>query len=316
MRKFKTIAFSLLIVASLLSTIFVVPASGATGSFGFTNLSLNNTINDVSYFGQSFTPTDNIYVTSANLWIQFGGYSGTQNTRVAIRSAINGSNLGESTDTAVGTSFGWYTFNFSTPVNLTNGTTYYLVISSTGGDLCYIYRSFGDPYAGGQRLTGSGSPTGYITDTGDIAFEIFYFTNSPPNVTNAHPSVGTLWPANNKFVDVNILGVTDPDGDTVTITINSITSDEPTGTIEGAGGKANAPDAIIGTGGNFQLRAERSGLGDGRVYIINFTANDGKGGVTPGSVKVGVPHDVNGTAVDSRGVGDVPSAGYDATVFN
>lgn len=50
--------------------------------------------------------------------------------------------------------------------------------------------------------------------------------NSPPDVSGAHPSIEYLWPANHKFVDVTIEGVTDPDGDEVSITITGITSDE------------------------------------------------------------------------------------------
>jgi len=35
--------------------------------------------------------------------------------------------------------------------------------------------------------------------------------------------------------------------------------------------------------------AERSGNGNGGVYRVNFTANDGQGSVCAGFVKVGVP---------------------------
>lgn len=135
--------------------------------------------------------------------------------------------------------------------------------------------------------------------------------NSPPDCSNAAASAATLWPPNNKYVGVDILGVTDPDaGDVVTIQIDSVTSDEPTATIEGAGGKVNAPDAEIVDGDTVKLRAERSGTGDGRVYIIYFTATDKAGATCTGSVSVSVPHDVNDIAIDSRGTS------YDATVNN
>lgn len=38
------------------------------------------------------------------------------------------------------------------------------------------------------------------------------------------------------------------------------------------------------------LRAERAGTGNGRVYVVHFTASDGQGGNCSGTVKVGVPH--------------------------
>jgi len=119
----------------------------------------------------------------------------------------------------------------------------------------------------------------------------------PPDVSDAHPSIECLWPPNHKFVDITIEGVTDPDGDAVTITITRITSDEPTATIDGAGGEVHAPDAAgVGTE-TACVRAERSGTGDGRVYEITFVARDGKGGETEGSVFVKVPHDESGDCV-------------------
>jgi hypothetical protein len=48
------------------------------------------------------------------------------------------------------------------------------------------------------------------------------------------------------------------------------------------------------------VRAERrgNGNGNGRVYTIYFTATDGRGGSTPGQVKVRVPKRLNSPAVD------------------
>lgn len=138
--------------------------------------------------------------------------------------------------------------------------------------------------------------------------------NQPPDITDAHPSIDCLWPPNHKFVDITIEGVTDPDGDNVTITIIGITSDEPTSDIDGAGGAGKAPDAdpaCIGTP-IARVRAERSGTGNGRVYEITFVASDGNGGETEGTVKVCVPHDVRkGTciAIDDGQI-------YDATTIN
>jgi uncharacterized repeat protein (TIGR01451 family) len=138
-------------------------------------------------------------------------------------------------------------------------------------------------------------------------------TNQPPDITDAHPSIKCIWPPNHKFVDITIEGVTDPDGDIITITITGITSDEPTSSIDGAGGTKKAPDAdpnCIGTS-IARVRAERSGTGNGRVYEITFIASDGNGGEIEGSVKVCVPHDMKGTCncVDDGQM-------YDATAIN
>jgi len=94
--------------------------------------------------------------------------------------------------------------------------------------------------------------------------------------------------------------VTDSDvGDTIAIEINSIMSDEKTATQKGAGGVTKVPDASVATDKKTALvRAERSGVGNGRVYHIGFTASDGRGGTCQGTVKVAVPHSINKKAVD------------------
>jgi hypothetical protein len=100
--------------------------------------------------------------------------------------------------------------------------------------------------------------------------------------------------------------VTDPDGDPVSVIITSITQDEPLNS-EGSGN--TCPDATgIGTA-TASLRAEREGNGDGRVYQITFSADDGRGGRCTGTVTVCVPHDQGqgracldqGPLVDSTG---------------
>ncbi|MBI4654694.1 MAG: Ig-like domain-containing protein [Nitrospirae bacterium] len=133
--------------------------------------------------------------------------------------------------------------------------------------------------------------------------------NQPPDVSKAAPTISCIWPPNHKFVDVGIVGVTDPDGDPVIITITTITSDEPTATIKGAGGITHAPDAMgVGTS-TANLKAERSGLGNGRVYEISFIANDGKGGKSEGKVQVRVPHDIRMKTCNAIDDGQI----YDAT---
>ncbi|MGE0826880.1 MAG: DUF4215 domain-containing protein [Candidatus Binatia bacterium] len=117
--------------------------------------------------------------------------------------------------------------------------------------------------------------------------------NNPPDCSQAIGGV-ILWPPNHKFVDISITGVTDPDGDTVKITATSVFQDElvkETGT----GSGNTSPDANLSP---LQVRAERNGNpktpGNGRVYHINFTADDGRGGSCAGEVLVCVPHDQGG----------------------
>lgn len=108
--------------------------------------------------------------------------------------------------------------------------------------------------------------------------------NLPPDCTNAVPSIDTLSPPTHKYSAVELLGITDPDGDPLTVTINAIFQDEVV-----AGPGNFSPDASgVGTSAAF-VRAEREGGGNGRVYHINFTAEDGNGGICSGEVLVSVP---------------------------
>lgn len=89
------------------------------------------------------------------------------------------------------------------------------------------------------------------------------------------------------MVKTFILGVVDPDGDPLTITVTSIKQDEPPKVSE----SDLCPDAQ-GLGRSTPLlRAQRLGVGDGRVYHVAFTASDGKGGTCNGTVTVCVPNE-------------------------
>ena len=122
--------------------------------------------------------------------------------------------------------------------------------------------------------------------------------NHNPVCTAASSGLGDLWPPNHKLVRGQVADVTDPDGDPVALTITGITQDEP---VNGAADGNTSPDATVGSNGAFQVRAERSGLGDGRVYAIAFSASDGEGGSCSDTLLVGVPHDQGGgsTPIDS-----------------
>ena len=120
----------------------------------------------------------------------------------------------------------------------------------------------------------------------------YFLFNQPPDCSSAVPSITEIWPANHKMASVNILGVTDPDGDSIGIVITHITQDEP---VNGLGDAHTLPDGAGVGAKTAQVRAERvetpDAPGDGRMYHIHFEVSDGKGGVCSGLVNVGVPHD-------------------------
>jgi hypothetical protein len=152
-------------------------------------------------------------------------------------------------------------------------------------------------------LDGAGQPHISYYDMEAEAL-VYASRNQPPVCSDAMPSNNTIWPPNHEFVPIDVLGVTDPDGDDVTITIDSIFQDEP---VDGRGDGNTSPDGQgIGTS-TAEVRAERAGSGDGRVYHITFAARDGQGGICTGEILVGVPHDMRHSPVDGGPL-------YDSTV--
>jgi hypothetical protein len=126
------------------------------------------------------------------------------------------------------------------------------------------------------------------TGESPVLFDLTIESNEPPDCSTAYAAPTLLWSPNHRFVPISILGVTDPDGDTLAITIDSIWQDEA---VNARGSGNTAPDGR-GVGTSIaEVRAERVGGGNGRVYHIGFTADDGNGGVCNGAVQVGVPHD-------------------------
>lgn len=133
------------------------------------------------------------------------------------------------------------------------------------------------------------------------------YTASPTNgtltITNAAPvctlvpSIGSIWPANHKLVSVSASGATDVDGGPLAYTVIAIFQDEPTNST----GDGNTAIDGFGVGtSTAQVRAERTGGGNGRVYHVTFEVTDELGLSCQATVKVGVPHDQgkNSAAVD------------------
>ncbi|MBY0497811.1 MAG: Ig-like domain-containing protein [Cyanobacteria bacterium] len=108
----------------------------------------------------------------------------------------------------------------------------------------------------------------------------------PPTISvRLSPTI--LWPANNKLVNVNATIVaTSPNGHATTVTLVSITSSDPDET-------GDIKKATVGTDDRaFQLRAEKSPHGPGRIYTVTYRATDSVTGLsTTVSRMVLVPHD-------------------------
>jgi len=129
----------------------------------------------------------------------------------------------------------------------------------------------------------------------------FYFiwTVIPENqqhiCDNAFPNINELWPPNHDIRTINILGINNDDDDNYSISITKVLQDEPTQINPGD----KSPDAAIINHDLVQLRAERDGNGDGRVYHIQFTVSGHNRDICSGEVLVSVPHDIDKDAIDS-----------------
>lgn len=107
-------------------------------------------------------------------------------------------------------------------------------------------------------------------------------TNALPDCSAATANPSLLWPPDRRLRTVAVRGVTDPDGEPVTLAVTRITQDELLS-------KLGQPDATgIGTA-RPMVRADRMDTGDGRVYHLTFTARDPSGAACTGRVTVCVP---------------------------
>lgn len=101
-----------------------------------------------------------------------------------------------------------------------------------------------------------------------------------------------LWPANHKMVTVTAgtYGVIDPISGIQSIVLKSITSNEPDDGLGDGDTSQDIQNADFDTPDYvFDLRAERSGNGGGRVYTITYVATDYAGNVKTVTLTVTVP---------------------------
>jgi len=100
-----------------------------------------------------------------------------------------------------------------------------------------------------------------------------------------------LWPPNHKYHEIDVhdcIKTVDECDPNWSVKITKVTSDEPD---QGQGDGNTTNDIKCGDRDTVELRAERSGNQDGRVYWIWFLAKDSKHNWAEYKCKVIVPHD-------------------------
>jgi hypothetical protein len=127
-------------------------------------------------------------------------------------------------------------------------------------------------------------------NVGTDAQAVTIVDTTPPTFTlSVEPAV--LWPPNHKLVSITALvdvsDICDPELD---VKLVSITSNESDNDLGDGNTTDDIQDADFDTDDRtFQLRAERSGRGQGRVYTIVYSVEDDSGNVTLEEATVTVP---------------------------
>jgi uncharacterized repeat protein (TIGR01451 family) len=145
-----------------------------------------------------------------------------------------------------------------------------------------------------------GSPsmaTGTITNTGGGV-------DTTPPVITLHTTQIKLWPPNHLYQKFTVSDfvlsasdASDPGVNLSSVYILKVTSDE---IAKGEGDGNTYKDIVIGPDcKSTQVRSERSGSGDGRVYTITFKVRDASGNYTTAIARVVVPVSHAEAAIDS-----------------
>jgi len=138
-----------------------------------------------------------------------------------------------------------------------------------------------------QSVTSTGTCTdkaGNVADPSTVGG--INIDKTPPTIA-CTVSPDSLWPPNHKLVTVTAsVTVTDALSGQAGFVLTSATSDEPT---------SGEPDIVgfdVGTADTSgQVRADRLGSGDGRVYSLSYSGSDRAGNSAICTVTVTVPHD-------------------------
>ena len=160
--------------------------------------------------------------------------------------------------------------------------------------------------------TGSLSPGNHtvtVTTTGSCGSETqtatLTVTSGTPVINLSTTSV-TMWPPNHQYRTFNVSDFVssatagcDNHDVTSSVVIQKVSSDEPEDNASGADGTTLNDIVIAADCKSVQLRRERDGSLNGRVYTITFKVTDSFGNTATATAKVKVPVNNNGTAVDN-----------------
>jgi hypothetical protein len=193
---------------------------------------------------------------------------------------------------------------------------HFSTVASGTGPFSYAWTLDGNPVGGNSPnvtiptgALSTGNHTVTVTTTGAcnsaVQSAILTVNNGTPVITLSQTSA-TMWPPNHQYQTFNVTDFVasassscDSSVDINDVVIQKVSSDEPEENAGGADGNTLNDIVIAANCKSVQLRRERDGNLNGRVYTITFKVSDSFGNSTTATVKVKVPINNNGTAVDN-----------------
>jgi uncharacterized repeat protein (TIGR01451 family) len=138
-------------------------------------------------------------------------------------------------------------------------------------------------------ITSATTPDEDLSDNESSA-DVTVFDTTPPVIESMSVAHTSLWPPNHKLASITATVVaTDTCDPNPVCAIVDVASDEP---VNGLGDGNTAPDWLLSGGLTAELRAERAGPEDGRVYTVTVECTDTSGNTSlPASADVSVAHD-------------------------
>lgn len=185
-------------------------------------------------------------------------------------------------------------------------------------DQCGANVSYTEPSGAGCGTVTCDHPSGSFFTVGETtvictssvgptcSFKVTVNDTQGPTITTIGQPI-SLWPPNHRYANIKVsdlvTSVSDNCDSTVgigSVRITSVSSDEP----ENGDGDGNTKNDIVIASDckSVELRSERMGNGNGRVYTITLEVSDASGNVSTTTVKVVVPHSQSGASAVDDGV--------------
>jgi DNA-binding beta-propeller fold protein YncE len=200
-------------------------------------------------------------------------------------------------------------------INVVDTTPPTIMLNGANPMTVECHTAFADPGATASDgcagdLTGSIMVTGTVNANVVGSYILTYSVSDGTNMVSVNRTVNvvdttapvitlngsspSMWPPNHKYHTFNVTdfvtSVTDSCATSLgvgAVVISKVTSDE----LENSGGDGNTLNDIVIAANckSVQLRSERDGSGNGRVYTITFKVTDASGNSTTATAKVTVP---------------------------